>query len=273
MFKRIIEEFNNDLDLLQQQDQGHQGKVAQGIFLCNRTLSGLKEVTKAGFQTPEEEIHFFKRIKPQVMGYLIYFTQVRVCELRKPRAGKSNQVRFYEKQMRKVNKFFSRNVDFVHYMEEEYDHLDRELFTRKVGNGFLLNAANQYSSPEFSTSHDMLWAQTLAMYRMIEYLTVCRRDLEAKGFGVPGKKRKGLAWTGSKTSLIELIYALYSGRAINNGSIELSTMTSCFEEFFSIKLDNVYKTYSEIKERKGSKTKFLEELMIDLQRKMNREDE
>lgn len=274
MFQSIIENFSKDLDLLKQQDQDHQGKAAQGIFLCNSTLSRLKVAIQAGFETPEEEIRFFKKVKPEVMGYLIYFTQVRSCELRKPRAGRSYQIRFFEKQMRKVNKFFSRNIDFIHYMEQGYDHLDHEIFTRKIGKGFLLNAANYYSGPEFSTSHDLLWAQTLAMYRTIEYLTASRRDLERRESGnVQGKRTKVLAWTGSKTSLIELIYALYSDRIINNGSIELSTMTAAFEEFFSIKLDNVYKTYSEIKERKGSRTKFLEELMLNLQRKMNHEDE
>lgn len=69
-----------------------------------------------------------------------------------------------------------------------------------------------------------------------------------------------------------MYYLLYSDGAINNGAAELSTITSSFEDFFNIKLDNIYKTYSEIKSRKGSKTKFLEELMINLQHKISRED-
>jgi len=49
-------------------------------------------------------------------------------------------------------------------------------------------------------------------------------------------------------------------------------ITSSFEDFFNIKLDNIYKTYTEIKARKSSKTKFLEELTLNLQQKMARED-
>jgi hypothetical protein len=41
----------------------------------------------------------------------------------------------------------------------------------------------------------------------------------------------------------------------------------------AVLLDNIYKTYSEIKGRKNSKTRFLEELMLNLQQKIHKEDE
>ncbi|MDX1760727.1 MAG: RteC domain-containing protein [Christiangramia sp.] len=247
----------------------------KGINLCNRILSKLKEqVEKEDFETVGEEIHFFKEVKPAVMSYLIYFTEVHSCEVRKPRAGNSFQARFFEKEIKKINKFFYRNVDFSHYMELGHTYLDHQLFTRNYQKNFPFTPLiNYYQFPEFSTSHDMLWAKIKAMHRLVHYIRQSLEELRPGHLFIsPQKKHPVLLWTSSKTSLIELIYALYADGAVNHGAADLSTITSSFEDFFNIKLDNVYKTYSEIKARKGSKTKFLEELMLNLQQKINRED-
>lgn len=254
----------------------HQIKITgKGIELCNKVLAELKEkIDREDFETVAEEIEFFKEIKPSVMSYLIYFTEVRSCEIRKPKAGTSFQIRFLEKELKKVNKFFYRNIDFSHYMELGHNYLDHQLFTRNDRNNFPITPlVNYYQFPEFSTSHDMLWAKIKAMHKFIHYLRNCMEEIKpGQSVIQQHKKHQVLLWTSSKTSLIELIYALYSDGAINHGAADLSTITSSFEDFFNIKLDNVYKTYSEIKGRKGSKTKFLEELMFRLQQKMSRED-
>lgn len=274
-FIGVMEKFEQELDLVLN-SSNQQLKVTQkGISLCNRSLSALKDqIEKEDFESVEEEIQFFKEIKPAVMSYLIYFTEIRSCEIRKPKAGNNFQIRFFEKEIKKVNKFFYRNVDFSHYMELGHTYLDHQLFTRNYQNNFPFTPlVNYYQFPEFSTSHDMLWSKIKAMHRFLHYI---RKSLEAlrPGHNLLSVDRRHpvLLWTSSKTALTELIYALYSDGAINHGAADLNTITTSFEDFFNIKLDNVYKTYSEIKSRKGSKTKFLEELMLNLQQKMSRED-
>ncbi len=247
----------------------------KGIDLCNRVLTELKDlIEKEDLESVEEEIHFFKEVKPSVMSYLIYFTEVRSCEIRKPKAGVNFQVRFFEKEIKKVNKFFYRNIDFSHYMELGHNYLDHQLFTRNYQNNFPFTPlVNYYQFPEFSTSHDMLWSKIKAMHRFLHYIRKCLGELRpGRSFISQERKHPVLFWTSSKTALTELIYALYSDGALNHGAADLNTITTSFEDFFNVKLDNVYKTYSEIKARKGSKTKFLEELMLNLQQKMSKED-
>ena len=274
-FSDIMDKFEQDLqEILSAPVQ--QLKVNQkGINLCNRVLSKLKvQVDKEDFETVAEEIHFFKEVKPAVMSYLIYFTEVHSCEIRKPKAGSAFQVRFFEKEIKKINKFFYRNVDFSHYMELGHNYLDHQLFTRNYQENYPFSPlVNYYQFPEFATSHDMLWAKIKAMHRLLHYIRQSLEELRpGQNFISPQKKHPVLLWTSSKTSLIELIYALYADGAVNHGTADLTTITASFEDFFNIKLDNVYKTYSEIKARKGSKTKFLEELMLNLQQKISRED-
>lgn len=275
MFKGILNDFELEINKILVSHTNELKTTLKGIEICNTVLTALKErIDKEDFETVEEEIAFFKETKPAVMSYLIYFTEVRSCEIRKPKAGVSFQVRFLEKELKKVNKFFYRNIDFAHYMELGHTYLDHQLFTRNYRNNFPFTPmVNYFQFPEFSTSHDMLWAKIKAMHRFIHYLRNCLEELKpGKTFSGPGKKHSVLLWTSSKTALIELIYALYSDGAINHGGADLSVITSSFEDFFNIKLDNVYKTYTEIKARKGSKTKFLEELILNLQQKINRED-
>ena len=274
-FTGVMEEFDQEINALLESPVQQIKMTNKGINLCNKVLTKLKEqIDKEDFESVEEEIHFFKEVKPAVMSYLIYFTEVRSCEIRKPKAGINFQIRFFEKEIKKVNKFFYRNIDFSHYMELGHNYLDHQLFTRNYKENFPFTPlVNYYQFPEFSTSHDMLWSKIKAMHRFLHYI---RKSLEALRPGhnyiSPEKKHPVLLWTSSKTALTELIYALYSDGALNHGAADLSAITASFEDFFNIKLDNVYKTYSEIKARKGSKTKFLEELMINLQHKINKDD-
>lgn len=276
MFKSTIDEFDEKLKSIINTKENHLKKANDGINLCNKTLTYLKEkVEQNDFETTPDEIDFFKNTKPLPMSYLIYYTEVRSCELRKPKAGTSYQIDFFEKEMRKINKFFSRNLDFVNYMEQGYTYIDHQFFTRNPGDSFPFTPmTDYYQYPEFSSSHDMLWAKIKAMYRFIHYIREAMQKLNT-GHEIlfEEKKHKVLVWTAPKTALTEIIYALYSNGALNHGAADINTIAASFEDFFNIKIDNIYKTYSEIKDRKGSKTKFLEELMINLQQKINKDDE
>ncbi|MFV8465806.1 RteC domain-containing protein [Flavobacterium sp. LB1P62] len=276
MFKSTIEEFNKQINTIITAEENHLKKASNGINLCNKILSNLKEkVEQNDFETVPCEIDFFKNTKPLPMSYLIYFTEVRSCELRKPKAGTSYQIEFFEKEMKKINKFFYRNVDFVHYMEQGSTYLDHQFFTRNHRNNFPFTPMTEYYQyPEFSSSHDMQWAKVKAMYRFIHYIREAMQKLKVgNAILFDEKKHKVLLWTAPKTALAELIYALYSNGALNHGAADINTIASSFEDFFNIKIDNIYKTYSEIKDRKSSKTKFLEELMLNLQQKIHKEDE
>ena len=82
-------------------------KANTGIEIANDSLSKLKEIVEQeDFDNVPEEIDFFKNIKPCPMSYLIYFSEMRSCESRKPKAGESFQIQFFEKELRKINKFF-----------------------------------------------------------------------------------------------------------------------------------------------------------------------
>lgn len=89
----------------------------------------------------------------------------------------------------------------------------------------------------------------------------------------PMKHSSKLFWTGSKTELIELIYALQSSGAINSGTADIKEMALVFERLFNIDLGNYYHTFIEIRARKNSKTKFLDRLIEVLTKRFEESDE
>lgn len=272
MFEDVIQGFHKDLNAKVMELSNPIRMSEMGVALSDQVISILKDkVEKVGFRNPEEEIDFFKRIKPDPMSYYIYFSEVRSFEMRKPKVGNEFQLQFIEKELKKINKFFLKNSYLVQYMEQGYSHLDQQFFTRNSRRFYpLMPLTCHYQYPGFSSSHDFMWSQVQAMNRFTEYLDSLKKKL------TPGEKdpaARQLTWSGSKANLVELIYALQASAEINSGAVDLKTLTSAFEDIFQIGLDNVYKSYSEIKARKGPRAKFLRKLLIDLENRMERDDE
>jgi len=275
-YRHVIDKFTHKLATIQSDKRISLKKSNEGIHLCNNALYLLKEIVeKHGFEHVKAEIHFFKKIKSEPLSFLVYFSEVRSCELLMPKIGVNNQLSFLKKKIRRINKFFNRNWDFVHYMEQELTYLDKQYFTRE-NQEFPVYALPEacYLDPKFFTSKDMLWARVKGMNHFIVYVKSLIKEIELQNKEQHSQQQfaKSLQWTSSKAALTELIYALHAIRAINNGKDDIKSIATKFEMLFDINLDNLYKTYFEIKARKGSRTRFLEELAKRFNEKMENDD-
>ncbi|WP_066223756.1 RteC domain-containing protein [Formosa haliotis] len=275
-YQHVVEGFKIKLEELNYSNITSLGTANQGILLCNDALYHLKKkVERHGFKSVDEEIYFFKQIKVVPLSFLVYFSEVRSCQLKMPKLGKQNKLTFLNKRMCRVNKFFKRHCDFVDYMDQELNYLDKQYFTRsyQVFPKYAL-PESAYLDPKFFTSHDMLWARIKGMDEFVFYIQNIRRAIEEQeaAYLPQNKIHKPLQWTSSKIALIELIYALHESKVINHGNEDLKSLASIFEHLFDLPLDNIYKTYAEIKARKGLRARFLEELIQRFNYKMDRDD-
>ena len=82
--------------------------------------------------------------------------------------------------------------------------------------------------------------------------------LESKAAKPAGK------WTDDKLNLIELIYAIYKTKSINNGKITLKEIQESFEDIFEVKLGNISNRINEIDNRKGHDKLYLDILTTNL---------
>ena len=238
-------------------------------FLRNTLEVYRKGIHKKRFKNIKEEILFFRQQKQIPQSLLIFYLGLRSLDSKFPYDHKFRKLHL-QKKTEKIHKFYSLHSEFCRYIDLEQNHLDHIYFTRQY---LKLNEVPTYQyyslDNQFNTSHDILLSELKANKMMLPHLI---EELNKQNSSIGLKKDIQLEWTSSKVALTELIYALQSNYSINKGKVELNTIASVFEELFDIKLDNIYKTYSEIKSRKGSRTKFLDELTWQFEQKMKGDD-
>ena len=123
---------------------------------------------------------------------------------------------------------------------------------------------------QFNTWQDHTFAVIRANNLLLEYLNQEIIRLENPEQPNYPMTLAQLAWTGHIIDLVELLYALSSARAINNGKIPIIGLAKLFGSIFNMDLEkDLYRYYSEIKQRKIDQTKFLEHLKSALQQRID----
>ena len=241
------------------------------IHLIVKCLSEVKEyVLKKGFENVDEEIHFFKYQKPAIVAKLIYHNAVYKIETRKPYGAKPIR-KYLNKELKKLKIFFDRNLEFYKYYRSNNSYVDEKFFVRgKHDIKLWLDTYYFESDQTFSTSHDYKVAKIIANDLIQVYIEGQLYNTEKDDILTDLPK---LNWTGSKASMIELIYALHYQGAFDNGNADIRLIAKYFETTFNIDLGDFYHTYLELKNRKVNRTKFLDSLRNGLTRKMDEQDD
>lgn len=270
----LSKELQDELESIRQTTLNRIKQSDLSIILCRNLLYKFKKyVVKNEFSDINSEIAFFKQIKQVPLSNLIYFSEVRSFETQFPRGNKGAQKMTINKELNKLNRFFVYNMDFVQYAEQGKVYLDHHYFTRDYFNKFNITYPKYYfRDPDFSSSHDLLLAKVKANKNLIGYLETRLKNINHIN-GAPIKNPvKTFQWTASKAALVELIYALDEYKAINGGKADLKETASLFQYIFNFDLGDFYKIYSEIKSRKKSRTKFLDDLTRELISRMDKDD-
>lgn len=274
-YQQILKALEDQLNLLEvEEDILIQSE--RGIKLSCQALKEIRQkVLTHTFGSAEEEILFFKEIKPRLYSKVIYYVKLFHIESRRPRGSNHSQIAYLNHQIDEVQLFFEENFEFYHYYRRNSCALDQQYFMR--GNAdFKLYLDNFYSfiDESFCTSHDGLVATILAYDMLIVHLKSEINKLEDQR----GKEKGFTAtfpnffWTANKVDLVELIYALNDHGAINHGRASIKELTALFEQLFHIDLGNFYHAFIEIRARKNGRSKFLDALKIALLKRMDEAD-
>ncbi|TMM55849.1 hypothetical protein FEE95_14445 [Maribacter algarum] len=232
-----------------------------------------KQISSFKFKNTDAEIHFFKYIKQVPLSNLVYYSELRSFEIQFPVGNQDVQKEYIQKKMDKINRFFRYNLDFTQYIEQEKNHLDENYFTRaNFRDVNITYSRHYYRDKDFSTSHDLLLAKLFANKRLIEYLQKRLAKIDSDCPPCDECSESELRWTFSNTAYVELIYALVSVGAVNDGKIEISIIDRALCRVFNHDSGDIYKIYSEIRRRKKSRAKFMEDLTRGLEDRMDSAD-
>ena len=278
-YKDLIVELEGKLEDLESGNEDVLFKAEIGIAHTEKCIKKLqKEVVQKGFPSAQEEVHFFKYIKPQAFSRLIYYVKLYSIEGRRPKGNFKSQTKYLDKHIDKLQIYFNDNQEFYHYYRRDATFLDQQYFMRGKADIFLYpDTFHFFTDKQFSTSHDCTVATILAYDMLIVYLKTEIDKLEntngmESSILSPANPSK-LFWTSHKVDLIELIYALHSSGAINSGMADIKEIALLCEEVFNIKLGNYYHTFVEIRARKSNNTKFVDRLKESLIERYNEADQ
>lgn len=267
----IINELDDRINELTYEPNNSLVAYENAIVLVLQKLEEIKKYIKRnGFKDDDEEILFFKQLKPQLVSKLIYFNAIYKIETKRPRGGDKIIKKYLNVELSKIKRYFDANLEFYKYYRTNSTHLDYKFFLRgKHDIKLSLDTYYFEADHNFATSHDYKVAKIIANDLIQVYLEdQLSNNNQRKLLETPP-----LNWTGSKTSLIELIYSLHSQGSIDNGNADIKIIAKTFENIFNIDLGDFYHSYLELKGRKINRTKFLDSLRDALIKRMDEQDE
>lgn len=240
-------------------------------------MATLKEyVINYKFVNQDDEINFFKKIKPRFLSKLLYFRKAFEIQSCLPLSSIDDEKNFYLSELKKISEYEIENKEFLSYYRANSTLFDEAYFIRKEPDSWLLLNFDSFETDmRFTTFYDLKISKILAC----ELLTQFIKDAITKLETVRGCDRdysgnvSKIKWTAPKVYLIELLYALQSAGSLNNGTIDLKNLASLFENMFDVDLGNFYRVFQEIRIRKQSRTTFIDHLKIHLIKRMDDTDE
>jgi|SRR5690554_1890109 len=234
-------------------------------------------VLENGFVNVREEIDFFKKVKPQILGKLVYYNKVCRIETTCPMNTGKIYTTYYLSQMKKLKKEFKEhnfNSEFYRYYRSKRTEKDNIYF--RLGHINFYDGLNSFVfdiDPAFSTYYDYKIARIMANELLYSYLNLkIYQDIpkETLSSGIVIED-KDVRWTDSKSALIELVYALHVTGSISNGRIGVKKLSLVLQELFNIELGDIHHTFYRMKDRSGERASFLSYLKNSLEQYMDKE--
>ncbi|KKO89132.1 RteC protein [Sphingobacterium sp. Ag1] len=246
------------------------------ISFLRKLLTDLKtEILLKGFESVADEICFFKHVKPEILGRLIYYNKILKIETLSPTNSEYHAC-FYTGQLKLLNKEYKKyisNSEFYKYYRSGRTDRDETYF--RLGNINVFDGLDSFFfevDPDFSTFYDFKIARVIGFDLLHTYLSShgARPEIENSD-SLELNEDAQFSWTDSKNALIELIYALHISRSVSNGKAGLRKISQMFEDIFEVSLGDIHHAFHQMKFRAGQKARYLHFLRNSLEQYMDKE--
>lgn len=268
----LLEEFTNKVNTLENMKSDHINQTIDFIIWAETKVEELHKWLKHfTFENENDEIYFFKETKPRIISKLIYQKKVLQIKTSSP-LGKLQKKTFLEKEIKKISSIPSAEIKFYQYYRSANKEFDNIYFTRKTKKNILETECFLITTDlRLTTCYDYKVAKIMANDDFVKYLE--KELLHLDGNYPEQIHNSKLHWSATKTDLAELIYVLHSQRIINNGKIDIKEIATELGKAFNIDInESIYRSFIDIKNRKKSKTKFIDSLSENFNKQILDED-
>lgn len=228
--------------------------TARRLSVISGIIEELREfVYGYKFKSGEEEIKFFKEIKPVFSSQYLFQKEVYSISLADSFMNRKEKLKYYNSFLKKLLEQAKRQRDFYLYCMAGDRSRDEVYFKR------VKKLTNPMKDRLFTTDRDGDLAVILSHTLVKEYLQAQISRLKGRS-----ESASGLTWTGSKTDLVELLLALHASGVLNNSSVKLSVLIETFANVLNVELGSHFDYIKNIRGRKKSRAVFLEKLQSQL---------
>lgn len=275
--KDILQKIENEItqvcsdDMVSLEQTSYMVNFIKPLFLELRV-----NVSSFNFENGQDEIEFFKRLKPEILSRYLYYNKISNIITKCPIGSKETQREYFISELGNLKYFFDRNLDFYQYYRSKATHLDNCYFIRSAMN-FQLCTDSSFldKDPAFSTGFDYKVAKILCNDMLNIYLNQQLLLLDKKQQSDTIKMELSdfkLKWTGTKSEAIEWGYGLFAAKTLNYGNATIKEVMAFVEAAFDIELGDYYRTYLSLKNRKKDRTAFFTFVVEQLQKRMDDDD-
>jgi len=229
------------------------------------------------FEKKEDEIEFFKKIKPEMVSLRIEHGLRYNLIVNKPIGTNKGQAKYFEEELKALQSFLRLNAFHYQYFKNEYKELDHLYFIRNSGPLSIPVPETPDADDDFSTPMSYLFAKFIA-YERIQYFIIKQisflqaRDLP--GTPIAPDENIELKWTGDIINLVELAYGIWLTGQMNNGNASLSQIVRWLETNLSVTIGIIQRRFAEIERRKRlSITKFIDQMKNAILKKIESNNE
>lgn len=119
------------IEKIEAEDMNILKKSLDASHILGDAFDQLKEfITHYAFEDEDEEILFFKEIKPKIFCHLIYYRKVYNIEMLRPVASVEAQREYLKKKLDGIQEFNDKILDFYRYYRSGATYLDAAYFVR-----------------------------------------------------------------------------------------------------------------------------------------------
>lgn len=246
---KLEKEIETRLQVVETMDADMLKKALEASRILGNVFDNLKNFTVSyEFQDADEEIHFFKNIKPRICAHLIYYRTIYNIEMNRPVGNVDVQRKYLNKELEDIQDFINKRLDFYRYWRAGCTNLDEVYFMRgKTDMELYLESFYYELDPNFSTNYDFKVARILANDMLQIFIRSELEALENDRHRIVNR-RLNIKLNAKKAEIIEMLYGLDTINFFSG--VSLKKVTALVEELFDINLGNISRTFSELKSRK-----------------------
>lgn len=181
----FIEKLNSEvlrsIERIESRDTDVLKKSLEASRVLGEAFDRLKQyIIGYRFQNDDEEIKFFKEIKPRLFCRLIYYRKLYNIEMNRPVGSIEAQREYLDAHVRAINAYTQKRLDFIRYFRSGATHLDSLYFLRgQTDTEQYLETFYYELDPQFSTNADFKVAKILANDMLSVYLMGELESLES----------------------------------------------------------------------------------------------